>query len=83
MADLTLDTARPAKGQELYVPQHPAGEPTRIAGSLGEQAGNCSVANDLAASYTSIVVSSCNAARNWPLSVRSSRIAVSRDLAKG
>jgi V8-like Glu-specific endopeptidase len=40
---LTLDTARPAKGQELYVPQHPAGEPTRIAGSLGEKAGNCSV----------------------------------------
>ena len=40
---LTLDTARPARGQELYVPQHPAGEPTRIAGSLGEKAGNCSV----------------------------------------
>ena len=40
---LTLDTARPVKGQELYVPQHPAGEPTRIAGSLGEKAGNCSV----------------------------------------
>jgi lysyl endopeptidase len=42
---LTLDTARPAKGQELYVPQHPAGEPTRIAGTLGEKAGNCSVAD--------------------------------------
>lgn len=41
--NLTLDTARPAKGQELYVPQHPAGEPTRIAGSLGEKAGNCAV----------------------------------------
>jgi lysyl endopeptidase len=40
---LTLDTARPVKGQELYVPQHPAGEPTRIAGALGEKAGNCSV----------------------------------------
>ncbi|MET0417943.1 MAG: serine protease [Actinoplanes sp.] len=40
---LTLDTARPVKNQQLYVPQHPAGEPTRIAGSLGEQAGNCSV----------------------------------------
>jgi V8-like Glu-specific endopeptidase len=40
---LALDTARPAKGQELYVPQHPAGEPTRIAGSLGEKAGNCQV----------------------------------------
>lgn len=42
---LALDTKRPAKGQELYVPQHPAGEPTRIAGSLGEKAGNCSVVN--------------------------------------
>nr|WP_296066396.1 serine protease [uncultured Actinoplanes sp.] len=42
---LTLDTTRPRAGQELYVPQHPAGEPTRIAGSLGERAGNCSVAD--------------------------------------
>ncbi|WP_433298682.1 trypsin-like serine peptidase [Actinoplanes sp. CA-030573] len=42
---LQLDTARPARNQELYVPQHPAGEPTRIAGSLGERAGNCSVAD--------------------------------------
>ena len=40
---LELDPARPVKGQELYVPQHPAGQPTRIAGSLGEKAGNCSV----------------------------------------
>jgi trypsin-like peptidase len=40
---LQLDTVRPPKGQELYVPQHPAGEPTRIAGSLGDQAGNCAV----------------------------------------
>jgi lysyl endopeptidase len=40
---LLLDGNRPGKGQELYVPQHPAGEPTRIAGSLGEQAGNCAV----------------------------------------
>jgi hypothetical protein len=42
---LLLDSTRPAKNQELYVPQHPAGEPTRIAGSLGEKAGNCSVAD--------------------------------------
>ncbi|MBM2617279.1 trypsin-like peptidase domain-containing protein [Actinoplanes sp. LDG1-06] len=42
---LLLDTKRPAKGQELYVPQHPAGEPARIAGSLGEKAGNCAVVN--------------------------------------
>ena len=43
---LTLDTARPAKGQELFVPQHPAGEPTRIAGALGEAAGTCSVVDN-------------------------------------
>ncbi len=40
---LALDTVRPANGQELYVPQHPAGEPTRIAGAKGERAGTCSV----------------------------------------
>jgi hypothetical protein len=49
---LALDTARPAKGQELYVPQHPAGEPTRIAGSLGEKAGNCSVIDPNYTGYT-------------------------------
>jgi lysyl endopeptidase len=43
---LTFDTTRPAKGQELYIPQHPAGEPTRIAGALGEKAGTCAVANN-------------------------------------
>jgi lysyl endopeptidase len=42
---LTLDTTRPGKGTELYVPQHPAGEPTRIAGAKGEKAGNCTVDN--------------------------------------
>jgi hypothetical protein len=42
---LTLDTARPARGQALYVPQHPAGEPTRIAGGQGDRAGNCAVDN--------------------------------------
>ncbi|MEV6297886.1 serine protease [Actinoplanes sp. NPDC051861] len=42
---LTIDTARPAKGQALYVPQHPAGEPTRIAGGQGDKAGNCAVDN--------------------------------------
>jgi trypsin-like peptidase len=52
---LTLDTARPAKNQELYVPQHPAGEPTRIAGSLGERAGNCAVADP---SYTGYAANS-------------------------
>jgi V8-like Glu-specific endopeptidase len=49
---LQLDTARPVKDQELYVPQHPAGEPTRIAGSLGERAGNCSVADPGYTGYT-------------------------------
>ncbi|MEV6600580.1 serine protease [Actinoplanes sp. NPDC051346] len=43
---LTLDTIRPTRGQELYVPQHPAGEPTRIAGRLGEKAGTCAVADN-------------------------------------
>jgi lysyl endopeptidase len=43
---LTLDTARPVKGQELFVPQHPAGEPTRIAGARGDAAGNCAVADN-------------------------------------
>jgi lysyl endopeptidase len=42
---LALDTARPVKGQELYVPQHPAGEPAKIAGSLGDKAGNCAVSD--------------------------------------
>jgi lysyl endopeptidase len=42
---LSLDTVRPARSQELYVPQHPAGEPTRIAGRLGEKAGTCAVAD--------------------------------------
>jgi len=48
---LVLDTARPVKGQELYVPQHPAGQPTKIAGSLGEKAGNCSVADPAYTGY--------------------------------
>ena len=43
---LTLDTTRPAKGQDLFVPQHPAGEPTRIAGARGETAGNCVVTDN-------------------------------------
>jgi lysyl endopeptidase len=48
---LTFDTARPAKGQELYVPQHPAGEPTRIAGSLGDAASTCVVADNAYTGY--------------------------------
>ncbi|BEL11055.1 hypothetical protein Q0Z83_092460 [Actinoplanes sichuanensis] len=49
---LVLDTARPKRGQELYVPQHPAGEPARIAGSQGEAAGNCAVDNPDYTGYT-------------------------------
>jgi lysyl endopeptidase len=48
---LAFDTARPAKGQELYIPQHPAGEPTRIAGALGETAGTCMVADNAYTGY--------------------------------
>jgi lysyl endopeptidase len=40
---LALDTRRPNRNEALYVPQHPAGEPTRIAGAKGEAAGNCKV----------------------------------------
>jgi hypothetical protein len=40
---LTLDARRPNRNEALYVPQHPAGEPTRIAGARGERAGNCTV----------------------------------------
>jgi hypothetical protein len=40
---LSLDTARPVRGQELYVPQHPAGGPARIVGALGERAATCAV----------------------------------------
>jgi lysyl endopeptidase len=43
---LLFDTARPRKGQELYVPQHPAGEPTRIAGALGKNASTCAVTDN-------------------------------------
>ncbi|GAB1643401.1 trypsin-like serine peptidase [Krasilnikovia sp. MM14-A1259] len=42
---LAFETARPVKGQELYIPQHPAGEPTRITGGLKERAGTCAVAD--------------------------------------
>ena len=50
---LSLDTQRPVKGQALYVPQHPAGDPTRIAGALGEKAGNCDVQNNAYTGYAS------------------------------
>ena len=42
---LALDTRRPNRNDELYIPQHPAGEPARIAGSRGDRAGTCAVAD--------------------------------------
>ncbi|MFI5840409.1 trypsin-like serine peptidase [Catenuloplanes sp. NPDC051500] len=42
---LTLDTARPTAGTQLYIPQHPAGDPTAIAMSSGERGSNCAVDN--------------------------------------
>ncbi|WP_433827525.1 trypsin-like serine peptidase [Actinoplanes sp. CA-015351] len=49
---LTFDTTRPVRGQELYVPQHPAGEPTKIAGAKGDKASNCAVENPDYTGYT-------------------------------
>src|SRR4051794_5438575 len=43
---LQLDVRAPRKGEELYIPQHPAGDPTKIAmDSPFERNGNCSVAD--------------------------------------
>jgi lysyl endopeptidase len=43
---LTLDLRRPRRREQLYIPQHPAGRPTEIAGARGELAGNCAVVNN-------------------------------------
>ncbi|HYN96389.1 MAG TPA: serine protease [Pilimelia sp.] len=41
---LDLDTARPARGDGVYIPQHPGGDPTVIATSSDtDRAGNCAV----------------------------------------
>jgi len=40
---LTLDPRRPAVREELFVPQHPGGDPTMIAGLRSERPGNCAV----------------------------------------
>jgi hypothetical protein len=42
---LALDTRRPNRNEELYIPQHPAGEPARISGARGDRAGTCAVAD--------------------------------------
>jgi len=41
---LELEPTSPAVGEEVFIPQHPAGEPTRIAArSSQDRAGNCAV----------------------------------------
>jgi len=41
---LEFDVRRPAKGEALYIPQHPSGNPTEIAMTSDEDAnGNCGV----------------------------------------
>ncbi|HET9517281.1 MAG TPA: serine protease [Actinoplanes sp.] len=40
---LALDARRPNRNEALYLPQHPGGRPTRIAGGKGEGAANCKV----------------------------------------
>jgi len=41
---LQFDLRRPAKGEELYIPQHPSGDPTEIAMTSDEDPnGNCAV----------------------------------------
>ena len=52
-------------------------------GDTGVSTGYVSTGKARAASYTSMVVSSCSAARNAAESVRASRIAVNRDWARG
>ena len=43
---LTIETARPKAGTEVYIPQHPGGDPTRIAMSSKEdKGGRCAVAD--------------------------------------
>jgi hypothetical protein len=49
---LSIDTGRPAKGTEVYIPQHPGGDPTRIAmDSDRDRAGNCAVEDPLYDGY--------------------------------
>jgi lysyl endopeptidase len=51
---LTLDVRDPARGEELYIPQHPRGDPTVIAmEDPGERSGNCEVANPMYDGYAS------------------------------
>ena len=43
---LVLDVRQPARGEELYIPQHPRGDPTVIAAEdPQERSGNCEVSD--------------------------------------
>jgi lysyl endopeptidase len=43
---LTLDVRKPNRGEEVYIPQHPQGDPTVIAmHDSTERDGNCAIAN--------------------------------------
>jgi V8-like Glu-specific endopeptidase len=49
---LNLDVRDPAAGEELYIPQHPAGDPTVIAmDSDQDQGGNCQIQDPAADGY--------------------------------
>lgn len=49
---LELDPRPPEAGEEIYIPQHPAGAPTRVAmDSSEEQGGNCVIRNPQAHGY--------------------------------
>jgi hypothetical protein len=49
---LNLDVRAPAAGEELYIPQHPGGDPTVIAmDSDQDQGGNCQVQDPAADGY--------------------------------
>lgn len=49
---LEIDPRRPRSGQEIYIPQHPGGDPTVIAMSSDEsRAGTCSVVDPASDGY--------------------------------
>jgi len=49
---LTIDPAKPVKGTEVYIPQHPGGDPSVIAmASDRDPRGNCAVADPAADGY--------------------------------
>jgi trypsin-like peptidase len=51
---LVLDVRQPARGEELYIPQHPRGDPTVIAAEdPQERSGNCEVADPSYDGYAS------------------------------